>query len=275
MTSSVPVATVAGRSPCAIVGERRLAPRVAADGVVELRCLGLPGPLRAALRDIGTGGLCAQTTGPFALGSLREIVLVLPGGSIVCEAEGLWQRGHIGESGMLSGVRFRQLPAADRAKLDRFVQDQAIRLAEFLGECPDLSDLGLDDAFDLAFRTRSLELRCGSVVYAQGTAGTRGDSVFIVRRGSVVLEATGAGARRVPVQRLETGGIFAGMPFLTGSAHTESALVERDVSLLEIDPFSFTHMLETKPGVAHGVLRGLLRARATQIESLIGRLAHG
>jgi len=273
MSSAIRSTEPRRHSPCAIGAERRLTPRVAARQPVRLECSGLPGPLPATLRDIGAGGVCVETAGPFALDSLTWIEIELPAGVVRARGVGLWQRDGVANTGVLSGIRFEDAGTEPRSEVVAFVQQEALVLARFLSRCAHFEGLPMDDALDVAFHTRMVDFRAGSVVYSQGTSGTRGDSLFIVSRGAVVLEARRNGAQVIPIQRIEAGGVFAGIPFLTGQSHIESAIADRDTTLLEIDPYSFMYMLSAKPGVAHVVLRGLLSVRATQLESMITRVA--
>lgn len=262
------------RSRCAIGGERRLSPRVAARLQVDLECAGQPGPLRGILRDVGVGGLCVETRSPFILADIMRAGIAIPNGPDVWAAvEGIWQRDSVAKTGVLTGLRFRDLDKEAERSITSFVERTALETSRFLQACNHLDDLPLSDALDIVFHTRMVEFSQGSVVYSEGTVGTRGDSLFIVAEGSVLLESRRGNGTRIPIERIGVGGLFAGIPFLTGLPHMESAIAASNVTLLEIDPYSFGYMMREKPGVAHMLLRSLLRLRAAQLDSVIGRLA--
>jgi len=254
--------------------ERRVAPRVAARLHVELFCEGLPCGLRGIVRDVGTGGLCVETLSPFALASLRKVQVAFPHRLVEVAARGLWQRASGAGSGVLTGMRFEGLTSNGEDELRTFVHETVLALSQFLRASPDLKELRMDDAVSVACSTRMAEFSNGTRIYEQGTAGTRGDSLFVVERGVVHLEAR-QGARAVRLQTVERGCLFAGVTLLTGHPHVESATAQGAVTLLEIDPYTLGYLEAAKPAVARSLVHCLVRSRAGQLESLIGRVAAG
>ncbi len=251
--------------------EAHATPRMAACVPVRLHLEGLPGPLAARSRDIGTGGVCVETGSPFALSSVERIVLDLPTGKMAFAAKGSWQRAPIVGDGLLTGVQFISPNPEEIHLLWDFVQVQAKERARFLHEGSELGTLSLDDALEIALRTRVRQVPAGRWIYRQGSAGE--DSVFMVLSGTVAFEIP---SRRDPPIRLKpigVGGVFGGLPLLAEISHAESALAETDTQLLEIPRYTFRHFERTKPLLARCVTRALIRRQASHLTELAERVA--
>lgn len=252
--------------------ERRVAPRVAARLHAQLCCDDLPCGLRGVIRDVGPGGLCVETLSPFALSSLRSVQIALPGGTREIAARGLWQRANGANSGMLTGLCFEQPRRDHEEELRAYVHEAIMELSLFLQSSPDLTELRVDDAVNVACSTRMAEFANGALIYTQGTLGTRGDSLFVVQAGAVVLEARQR-ARSVHLQTVGPGGLFAGVALLTDQPHLESAVARGAVTLLEIDAYTLGYLEAANPSVARHLVQCLVRSRARQLESLIERIS--
>jgi CRP-like cAMP-binding protein len=252
--------------------EQRQAPRVAARYAVELTISGLPGPLSGTTSDIGTGGLCIETSSPFDLSSLRQINISFGDGRLQCSAQGRWQRGNAGNSGISTGITFGELDTQKRAMLHRLVHQRSQELSTFLMHS-ELGALELDEALDLALCTRMSEFKAGQYIYRQGVDDSKSNSVYVVNSGAVLLEAEGRPGRRVLLDRADPGAVFAGMPLLFEYPHLESAVAESDTVLFEIDPFTFRYLERAKPNAARCVTRALMSKRARLLANLIERVA--
>jgi len=253
--------------------ERRVAPRVAARLEVELRLSEGPSALMARSCDIGAGGMCVETQGPFALTSLREISIRLPDGSMTLQAKGCSQRIDSFGVGHFTGVEFVDPDPAKRQRLWEVVHRQSVQLSRFLDESPDLGDLDLDEALELARATRLRAVPCGRRLYGEETWRPGEDSVFVVVRGTVAIDARSHRARDVWLERVEPGGLFGGLPLVAKMPHVESATAEADLELLEIDRFTFRYLEWTKPQIARAIGCGVMRKQARHLSDLIRRMA--
>lgn len=253
--------------------ERRVAPRVAARFDVELRLAEGPSRLPARSCDLSTGGVCVETEGPFALTSLREISIRLPDGVVTLLAKGCSQRIESFGVGHLTGVQFVDPAPAERQRLWEVVQRQSAHLSRYLDDSPDLADLDLDETMELARATRLREVPRGRRIYGEGTWRPGEDSVFIVIRGSVAIDARGHRARDVWLERVEPGGLFGGVPLIAKIPHVESATAEADLQLLEIDCFTFRHLEWTRPQIARSIGCSVVRKQVRHLSDLIRRVA--
>lgn len=188
-------------------------------------------------------------------------------------AEGVWQRENDARTGMLSGIRFRDVAKAEQTEIHRFVHRCAQDLAEFLCEHSELSGLTIDDALDIAFCTRMADYPGGQVVFSQNSIGVRGDSLYVVLQGGVNFEARVGTSRPIPLRQIGRGGVFAGTPFTSTCPHIESAVTSAPTTLLEIDRYTFRYLEQTRPGVAGEISKSLLASRSAQIEALVRRIA--
>ena len=128
-------------------------------------------------------------------------------------------------------------------------------------------------ALDLAFCTRFVDYPAGAVIYAQNENGRRHDSFFIVSTGSVLLEARHRGSAAIHINRVGAGGVLCGGALLSNHPNTESAIAERDSTLLEIDAYTLHYLGESKPGVCRVLYQNLLRSRAVHLDWVTRSLA--
>jgi len=252
--------------------EMRSSPRVAASLSAEITLAGQPGAISCRLRDVGTGGVCLQTPSPFALSSLRTVTLHLPGGTLRVEAEGCWQREATLERAVMTGVRFVRLEHDASARIRKFVEQAAQELTQFLQNRTDLEDLRLDEALDLALASRLREAPTGTLICREGQSRPGDDSLFIVVRGSVTLAATGTRENEIEVERVVQGGLFGGLPLVTDLPPPVSAMVENDVTLLELDRSAFRYLERAKPLVAHRLARSIVVQQVAQFRTIVQRL---
>ena len=253
--------------------ERRVTPRVAIHLDVELRLAESPSRLRARSCDISTGGICVETPGPFALTSLRAISVQLPDGVVTLPAKGCSQRLDSFGVGHLTGVQFTNASQMERQRLWEVAQKQAVNLARFLQDSPDIGDLDLDESMELARATRLREVPRARRVYSEGTWRPGEDSVFIVIRGTVVLDARAHRSRDIWLERVGPRGLFGGVPLIARVANVESATAEVDLELLEIDRFTFRYLEWARPQVARAVGCAVSRKQVHRVHNLIRRLA--
>lgn len=270
-TPRAPAAPRSSRDDARDVFERRGSPRVAASLRVQLYCSGLPGPLEATTRDVGSGGVCVETPSPFDLSAVRRAVIDMPDASLTCKLEGCWQRPALGRGGILSGLRFVELEPEARGRVWRFVHTRAVELSEFLRDRARLGELDLDAGLDLALTTRVVEFSAGTWIYRQGAEDPAQCSAFVVYNGRVGLVASSRAGREVFLGRAEAGEIFGGLPLVSQLPQPESAVAEQNVVLLEIDSAAWGYLARMKPETAAQLARALVARQVTHLEGLIER----
>lgn len=254
------------------VRERRVAPRVATRLRVDLYCLGHNDTIAARSSDLGPGGVCVETTAGFDPSSLQRVVIELPDGLVQAKAVAHWQRRNMAGTGILTGISFRQLTSQTAEALLSFVSQRARELSGFLLHRSEVAGLELDEAMDLALFTRVAEFPIGSRIYEQGTQGSRGDSIFVVFDGRILLEATTPEGGDVQIERICMGGVFGGLPMMGETPHTESAIALSHAVLLEIEPYTFSYLQSVKPHVVNRLRMTLIRKRAIHLKELIERM---
>jgi len=246
--------------------------RVGSDLPVELHVSELPAPLLARSRDIGVGGMCIATPSPFALKSVRRVVIGLPSCPLTVEAEGRWQVDATGDDVVLSGIAF-PCPSPEAVEaLTNFVLESGRTLARFLYAQSELRDFGLEEILGLAQITRFCDVTAGRFIYRQDTARPREDSIFVIARGEVSLQARARGAREVTLARLQPGHVFGGMPLVGDAAHPESAVAETDCRLLEIDRDAFGYLEKARPWLAQRLAFAVARTYTKRLHEILGRI---
>lgn len=243
--------------------DRRTSPRTCTRVAVQLTIRGFPDPLVGRAIDIGPSGICVSTYSRLPMRDISAVSFALDGEVMHVPAEGRWQRLDNSGRGMVAGLIFKHIDAVLARRLREFVLESALGIARFLLDATALEGLDIDDAVDAALLTRAADYPVGGRIYKQGGLRTRGDSFFIIERGAVVQEVKAPGRGRFVVSRIGVGGVFAGLPLLAGAPHAESAIAETELSLLEIDPFSFATLEQTRPRVSRGMLRAALQQRAS------------
>lgn len=246
--------------------------RVGSDLPVEVHIADLPAPLLARSRDVGVGGICVATPSPFALKSVRRAVISLPDGPLTLDAEGRWQIDAAGEDVVLSGLAFVDVPPNAIDALSSFVIETGRALARFLYAESELRSFGLEEILGLAQITRLHDAVAGHYLYRQDTALPGEDSIFIVARGSVCLQARARSAREVTLARLRPGQVFGGMPLVGNVAHAESAVAESDSRLLEIDRDAFRYLEGARPWLAQRLAFAVAHTYTRRLQEVLTRL---
>jgi CRP-like cAMP-binding protein len=246
--------------------------RVGSDLPVELHVAELPGPLAARSRDIGVGGICVATPSAFALKSVKRVVIGLPSGPLSLEAEGCWQFDASGDDMVLSGLAFPSLSPEAIETLSNLVLESGRTLARFLYAQSDLRSFGLEEVLGLAQITRFRDVNAGHFVYRQDTAEPGDDSIFLVSRGAITLQARARGAREIPLAHLQVGELFGGMPLVGDAPHAESALAECDSRLLEIDRVAYQYLASARPWLAQRLAFTVARTYTRRLHDILARI---
>lgn len=254
--------------------ELRAVPRVGFDVPVWVHSSELPGPLSARSRDLGIGGVCVATATRFALRSVRRVVIQLADGMLELEAEARWQQEAPGEGALLTGIAFLDPGPEALDRLWNAVIERGRDVARFLCSRSDLADFGIEEAMGMAQVTRLRDVPTGGWIYHQGKSVPGEDSIFLVASGSVVLQCRVRDAREVPVDRLEAGRLFGGLPLLAGTPPAESAVAATNACLLEIDGAAFHYLERARPWLAERIAHAVVRIHASRLHGMLLRAAH-
>jgi CRP-like cAMP-binding protein len=253
-------------------GARRAA-RVGSDLPVQLYADGLRGPLPARSREIGAAGICIATPSAFALKSVRRVVISLPSGPLSLEADGRWQLDAPADDVVLSGLEFVDPSPEAIEALDILVLETGRKLAQFLATESDLRTLGREEIVGLAHTTRFRDVTAGRRIYQQGTTRPGEDSIFVVGRGSVILQLRVREVTDVTLARLGPGRIFGGMPLVAEASHAETAIADTDTRLLEIDRDAYRYLVTARPALAQGLAFAVARAYGARLLDVLSRSA--
>ena len=248
---------------------RRALPRVATSLPVRLHVAGLPAGLDARTRDLSAGGLCVATPSCFPVQELRRITLFLPAGRIDLGVEGRWQAEVSGEDGILTGVRLLDVPDASLELIWDLVHTQSKSLTRWLAQQPTFEGLGFQSLVDLAHVTRLREARAGQLLYRHGVLD---DSIFIVTRGEVAFEQRTPHHYKLSVGLAGPGQVVGGAGVVADLVPRETAIVSRDVSLLEISRGAFENLQETNRGLAFRLVSIVLHSHLRRIEDALHRV---
>ncbi len=229
------------------------------------------GALAGHTRDLSVDGTCISTASPFAVESVQRIELMLPGGPLTITAEGCWQREEPADDVLLTGLAFQNLSETAKSSIWKLVIEAGSELARFLHECPQLSELGLEEAMGLAQMTRYREIPAGQTLYRQDTRQQGQDSMFLLTQGTVVLQTRIRNAREVDFFKLGAGDLFGGFPLVADLEHTESAIAETRLGLLEIDDSAYRYLRATRPWLAQRLAAAVLRASAMHLRAMAER----
>jgi hypothetical protein len=229
------------------------------------------GALSGHTRDLSVDGTCISTASPFAIRSVTRVELMLPGGTLTIDAEGCWQRDEPADNAMLTGLAFRDLSGAAKETLWRLVIQAGTELARFLHECPHLEELGLEEAMGLAQITRFREIPAGRTLYREDTRHQGQDSIFVLTQGRVVLQTRMHNAREMDFCQLGAGDLFGGFPLIADLEHTESAIAETALGLLEIDDAAYRYIRATRPWLAQRLAAAVLRTSAMHLRAMAER----
>ena len=254
--------------------EHRSNPRVGTDFPVDLHGSSI-GVLPGRARDLGIGGMCIATASPFDFKSIHRVTLTLPRRRLEVEAEGRWQRSTPGDMVILTGVSFIAPPDDLVETLWDQVLEGAKQLARFLHARSDLSELDIEEAMGLAQVTRYREVARGQTIHREEVVESGEDSIFLVAKGEVVLEARVRGARNVAFARLTPGRLFGGTPLLADLPPSETAIAAVDSRLLEIDRSAFEYLCSAKPWLAQRLSMAVARAQARRAREVLIRTRDG
>lgn len=257
----------------AAVIEARAAPRVAVDFPVEIYSTDFEGPLAAHARDLSVGGVCVATRSMFALRSVHRVALELPDRSLPFDATGRWQADSSSEDSFLSGIAFRAPEESNVSRLWDLVHAAGKTLGLFLYSTSELSELGADDATNIAQISRLRRVASGRSIYPQDACRPGDDSIFVVRSGRVNLRYRFGPGDEISLLELDPGSVFGGLPITAGTPNLESALAATDTTLVDISRASFTYLRVAKPLLAQRLVQIVARTHIRRVRQLLALAA--
>jgi len=134
-------------------------------------------------------------------------------------------------------------PADHKSQMDVSGKDRAKLSFE---RTPLLSGLSGDELESFMDSLELKEVVAGSAIFKQGDPG---DALYLIGMGSVGLEAPLASGKRQVYSRLAEGDFFGEHAFMAKTAHHDSAVAEKDTSVLVIDRATFDAWVEKYPAI--------------------------
>jgi small-conductance mechanosensitive channel/CRP-like cAMP-binding protein len=123
----------------------------------------------------------------------------------------------------------------------------------------------------LARRLRMIIYGPGEVVLRKGDPG---DSLYVVRTGSVAVQLGGNGAVPREVATLSAGQFFGEMSLMTGESRAATVVAKTDCECYIVDKQSFQEVLEERPELA-GIISEILLSRQVELSGATAEAARG
>jgi CRP-like cAMP-binding protein len=133
-------------------------------------------------------------------------------------------------------------------------------IPDVLGRMEILKSLNGDEIRKLAKGVRVLVFAPGEEVVRQGDAG---DSLFIVRKGTLDVRIDGA-----PVGTLREGSVFGEMSLLTGERRTATVAAVSEVRLAEISKDDIEPLIRANPHLLESLSSILAERQAANLEQM-------
>jgi CRP-like cAMP-binding protein len=188
--------------------------------------------------------------------------LQLPDESLGFEAVGAWQTRTLMNDSHLTGLRFLNFGEREASRLWAFVQERATELTRFL-ESSDLRGIPVEDLLTIALGTRLRELPQGARVFHPGQRDGSEDSIFVVLRGSVLMEM------HESFMVIGAGRLLGGLRLVTSLPNGSSARAASELELLEINPYTMRFLEWARPSAARSLMQCTARVH---IERLHGAM---
>ena len=139
------------------------------------------------------------------------------------------------------------------AALWNFIQDRGSELGAFLRTCEGFAHLSFQDALELALSTRLREAESGEIIYGIEDSEA-GSAIFILFRGSVVLERA-SGGRHKEIDCVRSSEFFGGLPIIAGCRPIERAVATERSTLLEFSCYQCEYLMNSKPILGARLIR--------------------
>src|SRR5687768_4853139 len=111
-----------------------------------------------------------------------------------------------------------------------------------------------DDRIELAKVVDSVQLQAGTILFQ---AGEPGESLFIVRSGSIELYIKDTAGQKIILTVAEEGQVFGELSLLDSGPRTATALALTDVELLVLDREDLLLIFQKRPDAALHMLAGM------------------
>ncbi len=161
---------------------------------------------------------------------------------------------------------FDELDGAQEWVEDRILKEAALERAE--EKLLDLNELGLfkgrkeETLAALELRLDKRSVKAGEKIFARGDAG---DELFLIRKGSVRIMLTLAGAKAHHVSSFGRGDFFGEMAFLDGDARSADAIAFSDVDLFVLSRKTFDAFADEHKKASLKLMEGLASTLASRL----------
>lgn len=215
----------------------------------EAEALHAEGRTAEAVRvlEILAGDLAGDGNFPLAVAVRHQIHAWLPAGS---------QQASPDDDGrQLAARRDQSATYASPAASD------PARLRKLAGQAPFLSELSAAEVTGLIESTGLVAYPAGSPLVREGEEG---DRLYLVTRGVLRVETTGADGHAVPVGTLTVGDFFGEVSVLTGRPRSATVSADTDAECLQIDRTRWEELASAHPRLREMLERAISeRARLT------------
>ena len=143
----------------------------------------------------------------------------------------------------------------------RKVDEEYARRLDALSRVDVFRALDAEKIDRLARRMRMIIYGPGEVVLRQGDPG---DSLYVVRAGSVAVQLGALGARK-EIATLSAGQFFGEMSLMTGESRSATVVAKSDCECYVVDKQAFQEILEERPELA-GVISDILAHRQVALD---------
>jgi len=143
----------------------------------------------------------------------------------------------------------------------RKVDEEYARRLDALSRVDVFRALDAEKIDRLARRMRMIIYGPGEVVLRQGDPG---DSLYVVRAGSVAVQLGALGARK-EIATLSAGQFFGEMSLMTGESRSATVVAKTDCECYVVDKQAFQQILEERPELA-GIISDILSRRQVALD---------
>jgi hypothetical protein len=181
----------------------------------------------------------------------------------VCERAARTQTGIVSETARMAVDRLRGDPA--RATEGMIPMQTTFEKMFFLRSVPLFDAVPEDLMMDIAHATKVVEIAGGACVYAQGDFG---DSLFVIGRGKVALQAGGQN-----VAELGEREVFGELSALDPTLRSTTALALEDVTLYKVEHKELDDVISADVTVTRNIIRILARRLRAANEAGFAKVA--
>ncbi|HEX4406354.1 MAG TPA: cyclic nucleotide-binding domain-containing protein, partial [Polyangia bacterium] len=150
----------------------------------------------------------------------------------------------------------------------RKVDEEYARRLDALSRVDVFRALDAEKIDRLARRMRMIIYGPGEVVLRQGDPG---DSLYVVRAGSVAVQLGADGARK-EIATLSAGQFFGEMSLMTGESRSATVVAKSDCECYVVDKQAFQEILEERPELA-GIISDILSRRQIVLDGATAEAA--